>query len=109
MQQAMGADLSQAVGGVVSALSQVAGIAADPWAGELTCRVRQVVGVETGTTIPACAPTPLRTPSPAGLRKPVVGMRSYVWAEQRKPWSYPTVIAAAVGVPFLLGYLLGRK
>lgn len=102
-------DVSSAVGGVVAALSQIAGIAADPWAGELTCRVRQVVANETGTTIPGCAKTSLATRSPAGLKRPVVGMRGYIWAEQRKPWSYPTAIAVGVGVPFLLGYLFGRK
>jgi len=102
-------DISSTIGGGLSALAQVAGVANDPYAQELVCRIRQVVGVETGTTVPPCTATPITVGSPAGLRKPVLGMRSYVWAEQNKPWSYPTVIAVAIGVPFLLGYLTGRK
>lgn len=101
--------VSDVIGSVVSAAAQVAGMANDPYAQELVCRIRQVAAVELGTSVPPCPSVPITTASPAGLRKPVVGMRAYVWAEQRKPWSYPTVIAAAVGIPFLLGYLVGRK
>jgi hypothetical protein len=102
-------DLSSAVGNAVSQLGTIAGIATDPYAQEFVCRIRQVVAVETGSAVPACQRMPLATPSPAGLKKPVLGMRTYVWAEQRKPWSYPVMIGTIIGVPFLLGYLLGKK
>lgn len=101
-------DVSQAVGTAASAVNTLADIARDPYGQELVCRIRQVIAVESGSSMPSCASTNLRIASPAGLRKPVVAMRGYVWAETHKPWSYPAVVAAVVGVPFLLGYLLGK-
>jgi hypothetical protein len=98
----------QAVSTASDIVSSVADIARDPYGQELVCRIRQVIGVETGTSIPKCASTDLRIASPAGLRKPVVAMRGYVWAETHKPWSYPAMVAVAIGVPFLLGYWMGK-
>lgn len=108
--QPMG-DIVQRIG---EALSQVAGtvgtvgaIASDPFSSELVCRVKQVVALGTPQRV-SCSSTPLRVRSPANLKKPVVAMRAYVYAEQR-PWAYAATIATVVGVPFLLGYLTGRK
>lgn len=108
---AMG-DIASSIGNALSqlsgAVSAVAGVASDPYGQELACRVRQVVALETSTTVPACASVPLATKSPAGLRRPIIGLRGYVYAEQH-PWAYPVGIATIVGVPLLIGYMLGRK
>lgn len=97
-------DIFQAIG---NAVSQAAGVVSDPYSGELVCRIRQVVAMGTKTNV-ACSSTPLHLSSPARLKKPTLALRGYVYAEQR-PWVYPAAIAAVVGVPFLLGYLVGRK
>lgn len=100
---AMG-DVLQSIG---NALSTAAGISNDPYSSELICRLRQVAALGTSTKV-ACTSTPLGYQSPAKLKKPVVALRGFVFAEQN-PWAYPAAIAAVVGVPFLLGYLVGRK
>lgn len=99
--------MGDALSAIGNAVSAIAGIANDPFSGELTCRVRQIVALGTKTNV-ACTSTPLRAPSPARLKAPVVAMRAYVYAE-KNPWAYPVAAAAVVGVPFLLGYLVGRK
>jgi hypothetical protein len=83
-------------------------VVTDPYLPEVLCRVNQLAQIEQRVPITACAKTPPGRTGGIGLRKVVAPLRAYVYAEQR-PWIQPVAIAAAVGVPFVLGYLLGRK
>jgi hypothetical protein len=109
------ASLGDVVSSVTSALSTVTGAIGtaasavnDPYLPETICHVRQMSELENGgRVVTTCAKTADGLRGGIGLRKFVKPLRAYVYAEQN-PWVYPVAIGAAVGVPLLLGYLLGK-
>lgn len=100
---------------VVNALTSAGGalgtgakVVQDPYLPEVLCMVDQLAQIEAGQRVTPCVRIAPGRPGGVGLRKVVPAMRAYVYAEQN-PWAYPVAIGAAVGIPFLLGYLMGGK
>lgn len=92
---------------VGSVVVTAASIVADPYFPEIVCRVSQIAAVEGKRPPPACATTP-NYASTVGLKKAMTPLRAYAYAETH-PWVYPVSIAAVVGIPFLLGYLVAKR
>lgn len=93
---------------VTGAVGTAASVTQDPYLSETICHVQQLAENEkTGKITTVCAKTPDGRTGGIGLRKVVKPLRAYVYAEQN-PWVYPAAAAVAIGVPFLLGYLMGK-
>jgi hypothetical protein len=92
----------------VAAVSDMARALTDPYLPETICRVKQLYNVRTGKAVVACAKTPTGKTGGIGMSKAIPPLRGVVYAEQH-PWVYPVGAAVAVGVPFLLGYLFGKR
>lgn len=103
---AMG-DVSSVISSIGGAISTGAGIVNDPYFGELMCRLGQIRQGETGRPITPCQQVVDGLPSPGGLSKFMTPLRAYVYAEQNK-WVFPVAAFAILGVPFLLGYMVGK-
>lgn len=97
-------DLAQTI---TSVLSTSADVATDPYLPELICRTRQLMAVEKKQTPSPCAQTPTGVPGGFGIRKLMMPVRAVVYAEQHR-WVYPAAVAGVIGVPLLVGYLLGK-
>lgn len=89
------------------ALGTGAKVVADPYLPEVLCQIDQLAQIEAGRVPLPCPRIPPGRVGGVGLRKVVAPMRAYVYAEQH-PWVYPAAIGAAIGIPFLLGYLAGK-
>lgn len=101
--------LGMSVAEVTGALSSMARAITDPYLPETICRAKQIYALRTGAgAIPACPKTKPNLPGGIGLRKAIVPIRGFSYAEQHR-WVYPASVAVVLGVPFLLGYLIGRK
>lgn len=92
---------------ITDAASLASEVITDPYTPEILCRAKQIVAIHKGQVVPVCQPTP-DVPDSFGLGKFMPLARGIVYAEQNT-WVYPVAIAVAVGVPFLLGYLVGKK
>lgn len=95
------------LGDLASIITTAANVAEDPYLPEVICHADQLVAIEHQKPVPACQEIPAGLVGGAGLRKLVVPLRYLVYAEQN-PWVYPVAIAAVLGLPFLLGYALGK-
>lgn len=97
--------------GDISSLFNAVGIAADvtadPYLPETVCRVGQMRALNRGQAAPACATTADGLPGGVGLSKLIKPLRGYVYSLEHK-WVAPAVIAGVIGVPMLIGYLLGK-
>ena len=104
-----GREFRIALGGVdVGALVGTASsILQNPYVPEVLCRVKQLDAYHRGAPVVSCQSTP-PVPDALGLGKFMLPIRGYVYAEQH-PWAYAVGTAVVLGVPFLLGYLAGRK
>lgn len=104
-------DLVAAVTKVLGTASPAVGVAAnvltDPYWPEAACHVAQLHAIENKKPVPNCPRTPAGKTGGIGLRKVMPAMRAYVYAE-RHPVVKPVAVAAAIGVPVLIGYLLGK-
>lgn len=100
-------DLSSTISNIVAGAGTAADLLADPYFAEVVCRLGQIKAIERRQPVPACAKTPLGIPGGAGLQRAVVPLRAYVYAQQNQ-WVYPVAIGAAIGLPILLGYYLGK-
>lgn len=100
--------LGMSVAEVTDALSSMARALTDPYLPETVCRAKQIYAIRTGQPVPQCPKTKPNLPGGIGLRKAMVPVRSFAYAEQHT-WVYPVSVAVALGVPFLLGYLIGKK
>jgi len=101
--QGLGVDFSTIAEGV----STAADVAADPYLPETICRTRQLLAIEGKRPVPVCTRTRDGLQGGIGLRKAMPVMRGYVYAETHR-WVYPAAIAAVIGVPFLLGFFVGK-
>lgn len=88
-------------------LSTTLDVASDPYLPEVACRIQQLQAVDRGQVVGECAETPDNLPGGVGLRTAMPALRAYVYAQQNK-WVYPVAIAAILGIPFWIGYELGR-
>jgi len=99
--------LTQTIVNVASTAAMAAEIMADPYYPEAMCRYSQIKAAERKQAIPACTTTAPNLAGGVGLRKVVPVLRGYAYAE-RHPWVKPVAVAAAIGVPVLIGYWLGK-
>lgn len=105
-------DLPAALAAALAKASPILGTAAkiisDPYLPEAACRVSQLHAIENKKAVPTCATTPAGRGGGIGIRKAMPLLRGYVYAE-RHPVVKPLAIAGALGVPLLIGFLLGRR
>lgn len=103
----LSSELAAAVAKATPVIGSAAKVLADPYLPEAACRVAQLHAIENKLAVPACPTTPSGRVGGIGLRKVMPIMRAYVYAE-RHPIVKPVAVAAAIGVPVLIGFLLGR-
>jgi hypothetical protein len=103
----LAAALAKVLGTASPAIGVAANVFADPYWPEAACRVAQLHAIENKRAVPACPTTPAGRSGGVGLRKVMPAMRAYVYAE-RHPIVKPVAVAAAIGIPVLIGYLLGK-
>ena len=97
-------DVGTTIAGIFSGAVNTA---EDPYLPEVVCRFQQLTAINNHQAVPACNNTPDGLPGGVGLKDIVGPLRAYVYAKQN-PWVFPAAIVAIFGVPFLLGYNVGR-
>ena len=100
--------LGMSVAELASATSSLTRALTDPYLPEAICRAKQLYAIQTGSKPSSCTPTPLNLTGGVGIKKAIRPMRGVVYAEQHR-WVYPAAVAAILGVPFVLGYLIGKR
>lgn len=95
------------MGSILDDLSAALNVASDPYASEVVCRIQQLGQIKAGTAVQNCNQTISGLPGGIGLDNVATGLRYYVFVEQN-PWAWYVGGAAIVGLPFLLGYFLGK-
>lgn len=103
----LAAALAKVLGTAAPTVSAASKVLTDPYWPEAVCRVGQLHAIENKQRVPACPKTPAGRTGGIGLRKVMPLMRGYVYAEQH-PIVKPVAVAAAIGIPVLIGYLLGK-
>lgn len=103
---AMG-DLASTITNLASGVGIAVDLANDPYLPEMICRVSQLRDINAGKKPPPCGNTAPGLAGGVGLRKVMPGVRAYVYSQEHK-WVIPAAVAAVVGIPFLIGYALGR-
>lgn len=102
------------LGGIADLITKGAGLAANtlsnPYVPEVLCRLDQVQAANANPprVAPGCANTPLVTADTLGIRKYMIPIRAYAYAEQH-PWAYLLGAGLVVGVPLLIGYAIGKR
>lgn len=83
----------------------------DPYFGEGVCHILRLQSIEQGKQPgPACPRTVITTANArkgVGLRHVAAPLRAAVYTREH-PWVFAASVAALVGVPFVLGYVLGK-
>ena len=97
-----------AMGDLTSTLNAAVDVASDPYLPEIVCRIQQLKQVAQNQPVQQCTDTPDSVPGGLGLRNAMPVLRGYVYAQQN-PWVYPVAILAVLGLPFVLGFELGRS
>jgi hypothetical protein len=100
-------DIGDVFSKVASGVQVATGVLTNTYFNEITCRFRQLEANSSGQPVPFCASTP-QMPDNLGIGKFMPVLRGYVYAEQH-PWAYPLIIGLILGVPFALGYAVGKK
>ncbi len=95
------------MGDVASTIATALDVASDPYLGEIVCRVGQLKNIDHNEAVQACTNTPDGVAGGVGLRNAIYPLRAYVYAQQNK-WVYPVAVLAILGLPFWLGYELGK-
>jgi hypothetical protein len=89
-------------------LSTIAEVIDDPYLPETACQIDRVYQSRHGIAVRTCNPTAATSASSGvGLNRAIPVLKFVAYAEQNK-WVYPTAIAAILGIPFLLGFQIGR-
>lgn len=96
-----------ALSGVTDVVETAVKAANDPYLSETICRINQLDAIDSGGAVPGCPTTPANLPGGVGLRKAMPPLRAYIYAEQHK-WVYVVAAAGLLGLPFLIGYELGK-
>lgn len=99
-------DVSSVLASAVQYAPTVAEIISDPYLPEAACRVDQIYQARAGVPLKVCTPTPAATPTTL-IGRAIVPLQYVAYAEQNK-WVYPATVALILGLPFLIGYSLGR-
>ena len=99
-------DISSTIATAVKYAPTVAEIISDPYLPEAACRVDQVYQARSGMPLKVCDPTAPNTPMTL-VGRAILPLKYVAFAEQNK-WVYPATVVAVLGLPFLLGYSLGR-
>lgn len=97
----------QGLGSVADVVTLAVDTLTNPYVPEILCRVKQIEATHKGQPVPACTTTPYVVDS-LGIGKFMPVARGYAYAEQHK-WAYAVAALVVVGVPFTLGYFLGKK
>src|SRR6185436_16375530 len=100
-------DLASTITNLASGIGIAQDLATDPYLPETVCRIGQLRNINAGQKPTACVKAADKLPGGVGLRKMIKPLRGYVYAEQH-PWSYIAGAAAVIGVPLLIGYMLGK-
>jgi hypothetical protein len=79
----------------------------DPYLPEVTQIVLDLHKLEQPKALPPGAPAPPKVPG-IGLKNVVTPLRAYRYTRQHK-WVVPVAALAAIGLPLLFGYALGRR
>lgn len=95
------------MGDIWGDLSAIGNLASDPYSSEVVCHIQQLGQIKAGQVVQACPQTASGLPGGVGLDNVATALRFYVYAQQNT-WVYPAAAVAILGVPFLLGYLLGE-
>lgn len=95
------------ISSIVNAIGIAADLTADPYLPETVCRVGQMRSINNNQTPTACATTAANLPGGVGLRKLITPLRGYVYSLEHK-WVAPAVVVGVIGVPMLIGYLIGK-
>jgi len=95
------------MGDLASTIGTAIDVASDPYLSEVFCRIGQLKAIDHGEAVASCANTPPGAVGGIGLRNTIPALRGYVYAQQNK-WVYPVAVAAIIGVPMWIGYVLGR-
>lgn len=94
------------------ALKAVSAILDDPYFPEVTKLVLELQEIEKKKRKPSSKPTRLGAIPPptkgVGLYRVVKPLRAFIYT-QKNPWILPVAIAAMLGLPFLLGYAVGKR
>ena len=121
MQVAMGDAFSDLLKCGQSAIGVAAGGATDPYLPEVICRISQLQALAKGRTpvqmllgkkptapVPACTRTPANRKGGIGLERAIKPLRGLVYVNQH-PVTVWLGLTAILGVPMLLGYMIGRR
>ncbi len=84
-----------------------AAVLRDPYFNEAVCHVSQLKAITAGLPVPTCTRTAPDLAGGVGLRRAMPALRGYVYAEQH-PWVYTAGAVTAIGIPMLIGYLIGK-
>ena len=99
--------LSSAIQSIEGALGTGVDVANDPYFNETVCHIGQLHAISTGAAVTDCAVTPSGLPGGVGLEAAQTPLRFYVYAKQNI-WVWPLVVAGLLGLPFFLGYEVGK-
>ncbi len=94
------------MGDLLSTIATAVDVANDAYMPEVVCRIQQLKAIQNGQPVAVCTETPEGTPG-IGHGPVMPALRAYVYAQQN-PWVYPVAIAAVLGLPFLLGKMVGE-
>lgn len=103
-----GADIAKAAPGIIDAAT---GVVQDPYLKEVACNVGRLKALQAGQYPgPPCPPTPqpVDPKKGIGLQYAITPLHMAVYARQN-PVVIPLAIGAVLGVPFLLGYMFGKR
>lgn len=100
-------DLTSIVNSVGSALGVSIDIANDPYLSETVCHIGQLKQINSGQPAGACAETQPGLQGGVGLGPIQPYLRAYVYAQEHK-WVYAVGAAVILGLPFMIGYDVGK-
>lgn len=100
-------DLASIINSVSSVVGTSVDVASDPYLQETLCHIGQLKQINAGQSVGTCTDTADDLAGGVGLRSVVKPLRAYVWAQQNK-WIYPVIAAGILGIPFLIGYDVGK-
>ena len=95
-----------AMGDLLSEINTAVDVASDPYMPEVVCRIQQLKAIGNGQPVGVCAETAPGTPG-IGQGPVMPALRAYVYAQQNT-WVYPVAIAVVLGIPFLVGKMVGE-
>lgn len=95
---------------ITGAVGTTIDVASDPYLSETVCHINQLKAIKQGntTSYQSCAETPPGLPGGVGLDRLQTPLRAYVYMSAH-PWMFPAALVALFGLPFWIGYEMGKK